>query len=264
MKNKRNERDEALKAEFIAKKGITKCKTARDLAPVIVTESEEPPKLKTFTPISTDPGKKPKLLWVGVEELHVNTDYQRNISSNRGQTIIKGIVEHFKWHHFQPIMITNRELGGYWIIDGQHRTAAAQQRGIDKVPAVLMEDLSAEDQARAFAGINGKRVNVTPMAMHYALIAARDPERVALQKCCEEAGVVIPRYPKAVNYGLKPNETLTIGTLLSIMKRYGSETLIKILRSIRQTYPDLPGMINRDNIKMRIDRFKPKARSYDE
>ncbi len=255
MIGKRNSEDERLKAEFIAKNGVKKIDAVKPLplpqeTTAAVIEAEAQP---IYLPVAEDIGDKPVLLWVPVSELHINSTYQRAVSTKRGQAIIKEIVEFFKWSRFQPVTITENSEGGYWVIDGQHRMIAAQQRGIESIPAVLLTGLSNEQQAHVFVGINAKRVTVNAQALHHALVASGDIEANRVKKCCDAAGVVIPKYPKMLKF-LRPEECLSIGTLKTGIKKFGEQAVINVLRSIRAIHPNTAGMMSSDAIKERLTR----------
>ncbi len=188
-------------------------------------------------------------MWVPATELHINQSYQRNVSTKRGQAVIKDIVAHFQWPLFQPITITQRDEAGYWVIDGQHRMIAAQQIGIREIPAVLLDNLTSAQQALAFAGINGKRVSVNAYAIHHAMVAAEDPLSARLAAICEKTGVSIPRYPKMATVS-KPNETMAIAALKTAMRVHGDDALIWALRLLRDVYPDEPGMITATAVRL--------------
>lgn len=186
---------------------------------------------------------KPVMMWLSPDELHINEQYQRTISTKRGQTIIRGIAEEFDWALFLPLVVTTRAEGGYWVIDGQHRLAGAKAKPLDEVPVVLMDIKTASDQARAFVGINARRVNMHALAIHHAMVAAGDPLAVGVQNCCDKAGVVIPRYPKMLSV-IKPNETMALATLKSTFNICGPDALIWSLRILRAAYADEPGQLS--------------------
>ncbi|NOG70478.1 DUF6551 family protein [Roseicella sp. DB1501] len=255
-----------MKAAFIARHGVTKCPRQEHVSPPIPKapshRDDAPVKAERIQKVDTKPpkpqstrdlGSKPVLMWVPVSELHIDSHYQRNVSTKRGQAVIKDIVANFQWPLFQPITITQRDESGYWVIDGQHRMLAAQQVNIREIPAVLLENLTQAQQARAFAGINGKRVSVNAYAIHHAMIAAEDQISVRLASICAKSDVSIPRYPKMVAVA-KPNETMAIAALKTAMKVHGDDALIWALRLIRATYPDEPGMITAYAVKI-LSRF---------
>lgn len=259
----KRERDEQLKRDFIAKKGVKKVPMAHELAPKPDIEQAWNPayakrmramaeKTKEVKPVVMDAGPKPMLTWLPIDQLHVNEEYQRPSTTKRGQQVIRGIVEHFQWKLFSIVTVTPRANGGYWLIDGQHRTIAAKLRGIEEVPAIVLQQLTPEEQARTFAGINGKRVSVNPYAIHHAMLAAGDETAVRIDRVCEAAGVVIPRYPKSSNQNLKPEECMALGEIKRGIKKYGDDLVIGVLKAIRTTYPTTVGKMNRDDLRDRM------------
>ncbi len=189
-----------------------------------------------------DIGIKPTLDWIARDNLHVDLRYQRSISTKRGERVVKSIIEKFHWPLFQPLTITPRQEGGYWVIDGQHRLLAARRMGLPEIPVVIVEIGGTAKQAAAFVGINAARVNMTPLAIHHAMVVANDPLAVRLNECVRLAEVSIPKYPKALNV-IKPHETMSLSSLKTAMKAYGDDALIWALRILRRAYPDEVGHI---------------------
>jgi len=249
----RNPTDEELKAAFIAKNGVKRIEPVKvPLPPPVLEKAPPKPAPKIIEPINLDPGLKPMLTWLPIGQLHANEAYQRPTTTTRGQRVIRDIVENFQWKLFSIVTVTRREEGGYWLIDGQHRTIGAKLRGIDKVPAIVIPDLTPEEQARTFAGINGKRVSVNPYAIHHAMLAAGDETAQRIARVCERAGVKIPRYPKSATQGLLPDETMALAAIKEGIKRHGEDLVAGVLTSIRKAYPTTPGKLNRDDIKARM------------
>ncbi len=195
------------------------------------------------------PSAKPILMWIKPDDLHINEKYQRAVSTKRGMAVIKNIAEKFDWALFLPIAVTRREEGGYWVIDGQHRVLAARRIPLDEVPAVVLDIKGTRAQACAFVGINAQRVNMHALAIHHAMVSAGDELAVRLHKCCEIAGVSIPRYPKQVTI-MKPHETLSVANLKSAMKIHGDDALIWALRILRAAYPNEAGYISGGYIRV--------------
>lgn len=268
----RNPEIERMKAEFIAKQGIKKLPSSKELyekqaerfllkekSPVIKKERPMP-----LPPSEIDMGAKPALMWIPVKSLHINDVYQRSISTGRGQSVIREIVASFRWPLFGVLMVTQRKEGGYWVIDGQHRMNAAKHAGIDKVPCMLIVGLDTRDQAKIFTGINARRVNMSVQALHHAKVAAGEEDAVALQEACIEADVVILPYPKAAGQGLKPNETLMVTNLRCALKKLGREGFVEVLKGISRDYPNTVGKLCRDVLRDRITKYEIKKLYGDE
>ena len=88
---------------------------------------------------ASDIGTPPELAWLPVDKLDVDPAYQRTLDTKASQKLITKIAENFRWISFQAILATPQGEGDdrrWLIIDGQHRAAAAKQRGIPHIPAI--------------------------------------------------------------------------------------------------------------------------------
>lgn len=190
-------------------------------------------------------GTKPELKWLYVDDLTVDSRYQRSAQSDKSVSAIAKIAENFDWSKFTPVVVSRPTEGKklYPVIDGQHRVLAAIKRGdIEKVPCCIVDAPTLVNQAQSFIGINKTRVRMTAHAEYYALVAAEDPEILRLKKTLDSVGVTIPRYPPM--HGMtKPNECQAIGTMLQIMRCGGEGNLRFALTTILKAYPDTPGQM---------------------
>lgn len=164
-----------------------------------------------------DFGPKPQLFWLPTASITVDDTYQRSLESVRSRRLIGRIIAGFRWSAFQAILAAPSAPDHWHVIDGQHRLEAARQLAIALVPAIVIEGTGVAEEAGAFLRANHDRVTVSPFALHRALIAAEDPEALAIDALCRRDGIVIPRRP-AVLAAQKPGETLALGTLRQIMR----------------------------------------------
>jgi len=173
---------------------------------------------------------------VPVGALVVDREYQRDISA-ASTRVIRRIVAEFDWRKFLPVICVAREKYHH-VIDGQHRATAAATLGIDRVPAYVLDCTPAE-AAGAFAAINGTVTPVAPVDLWFSMLAAGDPEAVALQDVFEAAEVVVTRRKAAHGVG----ETRSINVLRRAYRFYGAALLTTILQCIVQTGSGNPGML---------------------
>lgn len=187
-----------------------------------------------------DFGAAPQLQWLKISDLVVDTGYQRELGSTGTRNIIR-IASEFDWSKFAPVIVAPIEGGQYAIVDGQHRTTAAALRGISKVPCqVIVAD--RKRQAAAFAAINANITEMTAMQVHAAKIAAGDADAMRLKKLCDQAGVIILRYPvQAKNQ--KVGETMSVGMLYKMLAKFGDDVLLTALSCITRTRDGYPGMV---------------------
>lgn len=190
-----------------------------------------------------DSREKPRLFWIGIASLRVDSRYQRKIIGRASEKSVLTIAAEFSWSKFAPVVVAEVEddEGIYAVIDGQHRTTAAALRGIRDVPCLILKaDLA--DQANAFAAINGTVTAISTMQLYAARVAAGDPTSVALRDACAEAGVTICRYPVPASM-MKVGETLAPAKLAQQMARYGRDTLVTALCCITRTGDGNVGMV---------------------
>lgn len=174
-------------------------------------------------------GPVPHLQWIQIEDLVLDPRYQREILS-RGRANVLKIARGFDWTKFAPVIVAPVEGGGFAIVDGQHRTTGAALRGIEKVPCfVIMAD--PEQQAAAFAAINGNVTAMTPMQIHHARVAAGEPQAVALFDALNKAGITICRYPVPAKM-MRPGETLAVGILSKLHRLYSEPLFVLAMRCL--------------------------------
>lgn len=211
-----------------------------------------------------DFGGKPTMAELPVDRLHVDGVYQRDTKSRRSRTMIKRIVENFSWLKFGAVTAMQWDEKDSWaILDGQHRVEAARDLGIKTVPCLIHQELSPAEAAGIFVGVNCNRVTVHSMALHYARLAAQDPEAMEIDEICTRADVVICRYPVMVDR-IKPGETMAIGSIRASLKNVGREPLQAALSAIARVFRDAPGAVRSDIIKGAAAAFSDSSASQRE
>lgn len=178
---------------------------------------------------SEDLGTPPQLMWLPISNLRIDESYQREVLRNGARNIGR-IARNFDWSLFGIVVVAALGNGLYAIVDGQHRTIAADFRGIIKVPCVVIA-ADPGKQAKAFAAINGSVTAIHPLAIFAADVAAGDDAAVRLRDVCLAGGVTICRTPVPSNL-MKPGQTIAVGTLKECLKSYGPDHLALALRCI--------------------------------
>jgi hypothetical protein len=191
----------------------------------------------------TGVGDVPRLAWLPIAKLVIDGLYQRPIDNPISRRNIDLIVKGFAWAKFGTVIVAPAEnrKGQFAIIDGQHRTVAAAERGLAEVPCQIVT-LAQAEQASAFAAING---NVTPMTVFQVFKAARaagEPWAVLVDRACARARVTPLVYPVQAKH-LKPGETLAIGSLRQVLERHGEEATVVGLSCITGNRNNVPGNV---------------------
>ena len=119
-----------------------------------------PPKIKD---------RKGDLTWLAVSQLQIDRRYQRNTSNRK----IVEMARNWSWVACGAIVVALRGDCSWWVVDGQHRTAAARMRGdIEMLPCVTFEMDDTPAEAQAFHDTNANRKMPTMVNKFNALLHA--------------------------------------------------------------------------------------------
>lgn len=137
-------------------------------------------------------GSLPALQYLLPQQLKIDETYQRSIETSESQTLIRRIAQHWNWDLCQPLVVSRRDNGDLYVIDGQHRLAAANLRGdIQQLPAVVVGYANAADEAASFVHLNQQRRALTPLQIFHAAVASGDSTAAAIMAAIAEAGLVL-------------------------------------------------------------------------
>ncbi len=137
-------------------------------------------------------GERPTMEWLPVAALSVDASYQRSTDNETSRTLIRKIARFWDWSLCQPLAVTRRADGSLFVVDGQHRHAAAQLRGdIDELPCVVTAYASLSDEAAAFVSINQQRKPLGKVDLYRAALAAGDTEAAAIEAMITAAGLKV-------------------------------------------------------------------------
>jgi hypothetical protein len=194
---------------------------------------------KEARPEAVDPGSAPMLQWVKIELLVVDDAYQRELKPGNWKAI-RAIAAEFRWSRFSPVFIAPIEGGKYAIIDGQHRVHAAAICGFSEVPCQIVQ-MSIEEQAAAFAAVNGAVTKVTVWHIYKAALVAGEKWAVEADQLATEAGCKLMTN-NAAAAEKKPGQIYGIRTFVSVMEEYDrSDVLASLtLMSSAEGYRDTP------------------------
>jgi hypothetical protein len=106
------------------------------------------------------------------------------------------------------------------IVDGQHTTIAAASRGLASIPIQIVEAPEVQERAEAFIGLNRDRLQVTPVQLHHAAVAAGDETALTVEQVCHRAGVTIVRSAWGA-YKWKAGETMAVNAIRDLIDRRG-------------------------------------------
>lgn len=155
-----------------------------------------------------------RLEYIDKNILQIDHVYQRNPVKAKVDILTKK----WEWRHCGVLVVAERVDDSLWVIDGQHRLAAAKRRPeIQTMPCVIFRSLGQQAEASEFLGANINRKPLTAIERHKAAVVAQIPESHAVQKLCDELGMRI------VNTVSAANEIKCIGVLTQLVEEHGEE-----------------------------------------
>lgn len=167
-------------------------------------------------------GRMPVLQFAMPGELQIDAAYQRSIQASDSQALIRRIAQHWNWDLCQPLVVSRREDGSLYVIDGQHRLEAAKLRGdIAQLPCVIGNYASAADEAASFVHLNQQRRPLGKLDVFKAAVASGDPEACAIVAALTEAGLSVA--PHSNYTAWKPGMVANVGGIEAAWRRHGPE-----------------------------------------
>jgi hypothetical protein len=128
-------------------------------------------------------GTPPEFAMIFKGDLKVDRAYQRPVDLIRARRI----ATNWNWQDCGFIAVSMRENGDYYIIDGQHRHAAAMMIDvIEQLPCEVNFFISNEDEAKAFRDRNRERRPLQPVDIARAGALIGEPVYVAFFDLCDE------------------------------------------------------------------------------
>lgn len=192
-----------------------------------------------FKPVTRGPqqGAPPSLEFIAVDRLEVDPAYQRATDGPQSRRIIVGMVRRWDWSLCQPLVVSRRSNGALFILDGQHRHAGARERGdIAHLPCVVHPALEPGAEARAFVDLNTRRQALSQADIFHGLLAASDPDAIAVAALIEATGWHLVRGKP--NGKWKPGSIACGPALVRGRKLHGGTVVEAALRTVRAAWPN--------------------------
>lgn len=121
---------------------------------------------------------------VNVADLSIDQRVQQNLRPAKVSKIIK---DGFDLSLAGTITVSRRKNGALIVLDGQHRAAAAREVGVEKLPAIVHDGLTLEEEARHFLGLNNKS-NPTAVAKFLVSCVQGDEDSNDIKSIIEDRG----------------------------------------------------------------------------
>ncbi len=133
--------------------------------------------------ITNAPGE---FLMIPKEELEVDHAYQRNRINQRR---VDALTRAWDWIACGCLVVALRDDNKWFVLDGQHRKLAADQRSdINALPCLVFETTSRRAEAVSFLAINQGRVGVGSLDRYRAQLMSGDPTASAVEALLRRTG----------------------------------------------------------------------------
>jgi len=189
-------------------------------------------KLKVNPPL----GNLPVLQYCAPDQLQIDANYQRALDTAQSQSLIRKIAVQWNWELCQPLFVARRVDGRLYVVDGQHRLAAAKLRGdLWQLPCVVASFTSAKEEAAAFVKLNQQRRPLTRLDLFKAALAAGDMEACQIGIALNDTGLRVASGSN--NQTMAPGSISNVGGLQRCYRAHGVQILTAALEILAKAWP---------------------------
>ena len=127
-----------------------------------------------------------EFLMIPKQELEVDATYQRNRINQRR---VDALTRTWDWIACGCLVVALRDDNKWFVVDGQHRKLAADQRGdIHELPCLVFETTNRREEAVSFLAINQGRVGVGSLDRYRAQLLSGDKNAYAVESMLKSTG----------------------------------------------------------------------------
>jgi hypothetical protein len=190
-------------------------------------------RLKVNPPLGT----MPVLQFCTLAQLNVDETYQRSLAAPGSQSLIRRIAQFWNWDLCQPLVVARRDNGQLFVVDGQHRLAAAKLRtDIAQLPCVIANYGTAADEAASFVALNQQRRPLNALEIFRAAVAAEDETSIAVVKALDALGLSVAPHYNFIAW--KAGAMSNVAAIASAWQRDGAEKTQRALAIIATAFPN--------------------------
>ncbi len=127
-----------------------------------------------------------EFLMIPKQELEVDATYQRNRINQRR---VDALTRTWDWIACGCLVVALRDDNKWFVVDGQHRKLAADQRGdINELPCLVFETTNRREEAVSILAINQGRVGVGSLDRYRAQLLSGDKNAYAVESMLKSTG----------------------------------------------------------------------------
>jgi hypothetical protein len=169
-------------------------------------------------------------------ELNLDDSYQRSTDNGASKALIAKIARNWDWRMCLPLVVSKRDDGSLWVIDGQHRLAAARLRDdIQFLPCCVGVYGTVADEAAMFVAMNRARKPMNRLDDFHAAIASADGDAIHIAKLITDAGFTVSR--KTGSQSWLPGEIAFTSAIMNVQRKHGDRVCTDALRIMAEAWP---------------------------
>lgn len=159
-----------------------------------------------------------------------DNDVQRSLRTAYAESIARDYDPNL----FGMGYVSLRADGKYYVLDGQHRCAAAviAGRGEDRVPFIVLRGLSVREEAEMFRALNKHKLKVDALSLFKCGVVAKDPVHLDIVRVLNSFGLT---------YGGESQDG-TIAAVATLLQIYHGKVGIKQPAGTRQKNKNVPAL----------------------
>lgn len=187
--------------------------------------------------------KDSTIRFIPVEGLFMDALYQRA----KNEKLIDEIVAFPSPELFLVLVVSDRGNGTYAVIDGQNRAEAARRLGLPFVPALVLRNLTREQEAGLFSDLQRKRKNISALDQFRADVAANRRRAIEIARTLDARGVSV-----GSTHGRGPERLWTVAAISAVQDVWtwnGVPLVARTFDAIIVAWPDAEGRFAADIIR---------------
>jgi hypothetical protein len=180
-------------------------------------------------------GRPPSIENRHPSELEIDDSYQRSTTTMSSTMLIRKIARNWDWRMCLPLVVSRRE-NGFYVIDGQHRLAAARLRDdIRYLPCCISTYGSIVDEAAMFVAMNRTRKAIGQLDDFHASVASGDVDAMAIERLVLGADLAVSRATRSQSWA--PGEVSFTSSIVKVRRKHGDQVCSNALELIAAAFP---------------------------
>lgn len=175
--------------------------------------------------------------WLPVTSIEIDRSYQRYASSHK----IKLISASFDKNACGVLIVSKRDNGQYFVVDGQHRLEAMKKNEMLLAPCQVCQGLTIQQEAELFIHCNTVRKTPEALDVFKSRLIAQEPVALAIHAIVEQHGLHVQFNTKNSRGGTREPQGIWAVAALEVIYKRGKESLLEeVLNLLLHSWPQTP------------------------